>query len=144
MQGRKGPRSEIGVAVLVVLVSSVGQASAQAQDEQARLRERSAQLAANLPPEAQPHEKLVYRTTDQGKPLSIWVYWPGGKRPQQPLPGIVLYHGGGWTTGTPVFYLAVARHFVGLYQGPRNAASFELAMKRADAFLTRLGLIPAQ
>jgi acetyl esterase/lipase len=40
------------------------------------------------------------------------VYWPDGKKPQEPLPTIVLYHGGGWTTGTPVFYLAVARHFV--------------------------------
>ena len=81
-------------------------------DDRAQLRERAAQLAANLPPEAQPNAKPVYRTTDQGKPLSIWVYWPGGKKPDHPLPAIVLYHGGGWTTGTPVFYLAVARHFV--------------------------------
>ncbi len=85
---------------------------AQVQDERARLRERAARLTADLPPEAQPNEKLVYRTTDQGKPLSLWVYWPGGRKPEQPLPAIVLYHGGGWTTGTPVFYLAVARHFV--------------------------------
>lgn len=87
--------------------------AAQEPDERARLRERAAQMAANLPPEAQPNEKIVYRTTEQGKPLSIWIYWPGGKRPESPLPAIVLYHGGGWTTGTPVFYLAVARHFVG-------------------------------
>jgi len=30
------------------------------------------------------------------------------------------------------------------YQGQRNAANFEVAMKRADEFLTRLGLMPAQ
>ena len=100
------------LAAIAALVIGLGPAAAQVQDERARLRERAAQLTANLPPEAQPNEKLVYRTTDQGKALSVWVYWPGGKKPQQPLPAIVLYHGGGWTTGTPVFYLAVARHFV--------------------------------
>jgi acetyl esterase/lipase len=98
------------LAALAIVACSV---AVQAQDERARLRERAAQLAANLPPEAQPNEKRVYRTTDQGKPLSVWVYWPGGKKPESPLPAIVLYHGGGWTTGTPVFYVAVARHFVG-------------------------------
>ena len=100
------------LAAIAALVIGLGPAAAQVQDERARLRERAAQLTANLPPEAQPNEKLVYRTTDQGKALSVWVYWPGGTKPQQPLPAIVLYHGGGWTTGTPVFYLAVARHFV--------------------------------
>ena len=30
------------------------------------------------------------------------------------------------------------------YQGPRNRASFDLAMQRADAFLTELGLMPAK
>ena len=89
------------LAAIAALVISLGPAAAQEQDERARLRERAAQLTANLPPEAQPNEKLVYRTTDQGKPLSVWVYWPGGKKPEQPLPAIVLYHGGGWTTGTP-------------------------------------------
>src|SRR5688572_11758983 len=87
-------------------------ASGQESDARAELRERATRLAANLPPEAQPHSKPVYRATDQGKPLSIWVYWPGGKKPDHPLPAIVLYHGGGWMTGTPVFYLAVAHHFV--------------------------------
>jgi acetyl esterase/lipase len=100
------------LAALAALVVGLCSVAAQGQDERARLRERAAQLVANLPPEAQPNEKLVYRTTDQGKPLSIWVYWPGGKRPANPLPAIVLYHGGGWTTGTPVFYLGAARHFV--------------------------------
>jgi dipeptidyl aminopeptidase/acylaminoacyl peptidase len=28
------------------------------------------------------------------------------------------------------------------YQGQRNAANFEMAMKRADAFLVGLGLMP--
>jgi acetyl esterase/lipase len=100
------------LAAIAALVIGLGPAAAQVQDERTRLRERAAQLTANLPPEAQPHQKLVYRTTDQGKPLSLWVYWPGGSKPERPLPAIVLYHGGGWTTGTPVFYLAVARHFV--------------------------------
>ena len=100
------------LAALAACVLGLFVVAAQTPDDRAQLRERAAQLAANLPPEAQPNEKLVYRTTEQGKPLSIWVYWPAGKKPDTPLPAIVLYHGGGWTTGTPVFYLAVARHFV--------------------------------
>ena len=78
------------LAAIAALVIGLGPTAAQEQDERARLRERAAQLTANLPPEAQPNEKLVYRTTDQGKPLSVWVYWPGGRKPQQPLPAICL------------------------------------------------------
>ncbi|MCP5431979.1 MAG: alpha/beta hydrolase [Alphaproteobacteria bacterium] len=112
---------------------------------------------------APPDEKLVYRTLPSGKELSIWVYRPKDKSAANEaglLPAIVLYHGGGWRTGTPAQFVAIASHFVDagmvallpeyrVYERdqssiPDSTADGRSAMRYIMAHEAELGLDPAR
>jgi acetyl esterase len=52
-------------------------------------------------PTGTPH---VYKKVD-GRELRLYVYQPGGKKPESPLPAVVFFHGGGWVGGGPAQFV---------------------------------------
>ena len=55
----------------------------------------------------------AYRQTPQG-PLKLHVFTPpGGASDREPRPGLVLFHGGGWTGGSPEQFYHLARWLAG-------------------------------
>jgi acetyl esterase/lipase len=57
-----------------------------------------------------PDRSVIYRETG-GQSLSAYVFLPAGHRPGQPADGILLFHGGGWSAGTPEWTFATSRRF---------------------------------
>lgn len=54
-------------------------------------------------------EKHIYKTTDEGD-LALYVYTPEGHTPEDSIPAIVFYHGGGWRQGSPSQFEPHCRH----------------------------------
>lgn len=74
-------------------------------------------LLSGVGPEADAAEvvtkKYLYKTSG-GKPRGIEVFSPEGRDPAvEKTPGIILFHGGNWTDGTPAEFHDVCRHFAG-------------------------------
>lgn len=56
-------------------------------------------------------KKYLYKTSG-GKPRGIEVFSPEGRDPAtEKTPGIILFHGGNWTDGTPAEFHDVCRYF---------------------------------
>src|SRR5262245_51553561 len=65
--------------------------------------------AANDQPVLRPPVEHVY-SEPNGTQLKAYVFAPE-KRGDQRRPGILLFHGGGWTTGEPQWAFSRATHF---------------------------------
>lgn len=61
-----------------------------------------------MPPGGQAYKKVGDRE------LQLWVVKPHGWKATDRRPAIVLFHGGGWMTGTPMQFSAQGRHFASL------------------------------
>lgn len=57
-----------------------------------------------------PDRSFVYREVG-GQTLSVHVFFPPGHHSLEPANGILLFHGGGWSAGTPEWTFATARRF---------------------------------
>jgi acetyl esterase/lipase len=57
-----------------------------------------------------PDRSFVYREVG-GQTLSVHVFFPPGHNSREPANGILLFHGGGWSAGTPEWTFAPARRF---------------------------------
>lgn len=72
--------------------------------------------SASLPPaqSASPSEPLVhtYREVD-GQALRAYVFLPAASRPGERTSAVLLFHGGGWSMGTPEWTFGAARRFAG-------------------------------
>jgi len=55
-------------------------------------------------------EEHVYREVD-GEPLTAYVFHPPGHETGDAGPAILLFHGGGWSVGSPEWTFASARRF---------------------------------
>lgn len=58
------------------------------------------------------HSVEVYKTVN-GFNLEAHIFLPGTGTPEKKVPGIVLFHGGGWADGNPSWLFSRARHFAG-------------------------------
>ena len=66
-------------------------------------------------PEAAQQEPEVYTYRQiHGQTLNAYVFFPPGHRPDARANGVLLFHGGGWDTGTPVWTFKTARRFADL------------------------------
>jgi dienelactone hydrolase len=64
--------------------------------------------AADAPP---PGQRFVYKEVD-GKPLHVEVYLPPNRDPARAkAPGVILFHGGGWTVGSLDQFRDACRYF---------------------------------
>ncbi|HEX6904421.1 MAG TPA: alpha/beta hydrolase [Thermoanaerobaculia bacterium] len=63
---------------------------------------------------ANPEEPIVriYREVN-GQELRAYVFSPAAPRPKESPAAILLFHGGGWDTGSPEWTFAAARRFAG-------------------------------
>ncbi len=58
-----------------------------------------------------PGKTYVY-TTSGGKPRHLEIYFPPGHDPAKTrAPGLILFHGGGWSGGTPAQFRAACAYF---------------------------------
>lgn len=61
--------------------------------------------------DAEPGTKYVYKTSG-GAPRELEVYFPGGKPAAgKKVPGVILFHGGGWTGGDRGQFRNACRYF---------------------------------
>jgi acetyl esterase/lipase len=57
-----------------------------------------------------PDRTFTYREID-GRSLSAHVFFPTGHAAHQPANGILLFHGGGWSAGSPEWTFTTSRRF---------------------------------
>jgi acetyl esterase/lipase len=58
----------------------------------------------------EPADSFVYRSAAE-RPLRLYLFRPSGPAGTQPLPAVLLFHGGGWATGSPDWTYSAARQF---------------------------------
>ena len=86
--------------------------------------------AAEAAAEVAPGKSYVYKHS-AGLPQTLEVYFPDLRRAgAERVPGLLLFHGGGWSRGSLVQFRAACRYF----------ASRGL-VAAADRFLTQLGFL---
>ena len=73
----------------------------------------SAQVQPGTPPASQAPAARIYRTVD-GAGLQAFVFTPAARADGTRLPGILLFHGGGWAAGSPDWVFPAAERFAAL------------------------------
>ncbi|UTT63627.1 alpha/beta hydrolase [Microcella humidisoli] len=100
LAGRAGRRVTAGLAALALIASSV-LASALATTASFAAAQGATVSAFGFASggpslSAAPDASQVYLVDDDGRELRVDVYLPGSAAPREPLPAVVVVHGGGW------------------------------------------------
>lgn len=66
----------------------------------------------SYPPEIDDATVEVYKTVGDVE-LKVWMFTPEKHKPQNPVPAIVFYFGGGWNGGSPKQFEEQAKHLAG-------------------------------
>lgn len=85
-------------------------------------------MAAAVFAQTKPGEVYTYKD-DEGTPRQMEIYFPEGHNPEKAkVPGIIMFHGGGWTSGNRMQFRYLCNYFAsrGLVAA---TASYELAPK---------------
>ncbi len=69
-----------------------------------------AQKLAQSAPEAPAGERRVYKQS-AGKPRVLELYFPPNHNPSKKVPGLILFHGGGWSGGNLKQFRAACAYF---------------------------------
>lgn len=80
-------------------------------DLEAERQARQRLMASRPRPELkrQPDRELVYKKTDEGE-LKIYIYFPKGWKEADRRPGILFFHGGGFSGGSPRQFFAKSEY----------------------------------
>jgi len=90
------------ITFLLILLLTGAEMSEEQKDLEAERQARRRLLASRPRPELkrEPDKELVYKKTAQGE-LKIYIYFPEDWKESDRRPGIVFFHGGGFTGGSP-------------------------------------------
>jgi acetyl esterase/lipase len=88
--------------ILIVLFSLCAALTAGAQDKSSKKQ------AAGYPPVIEGTQSETYRKVDDTE-LKVWIFDPAHKG-TKPLPAIVFFFGGGWSSGSPTQFEPQSRH----------------------------------
>jgi acetyl esterase/lipase len=104
-----------GLSILVIFLLISFSAEAEMTEEQtdfeAERQARRAEMASRPRPELkrEPDRELVYKKTAQGE-LKVYIYFPEGWKETDQRPGILFFHGGGFSGGSPSQFFVKAEY----------------------------------
>lgn len=64
---------------------------------------------SNYPPEIEGATDMVYKTVGDVD-LKLWRFYPDEAKPENPLPAVIFFFGGGWTAGSPKQFVPQSQH----------------------------------
>ncbi len=99
------------ITFLLILLLTGAEMSEEQKNLEAERQARRRLLASRSRPELkrQPDKELVYKKTEQGE-LRIYIYFPEGWKETDRRPGILFFHGGGFTGGSPKQFFAKSEY----------------------------------
>ena len=106
---KKGLR--VFITFLLIFLLTGAEMSEEQKDLEAERQARRRLLASRPRPELkrEPDKELVYKKTEQGE-LRIYIYFPEGWKETDRRPGILFFHGGGFTGGSPKQFFSKAEY----------------------------------
>lgn len=101
-------RSPMMLALLALLVCSfVSPLQAQTSPPQKQKAKGNAKAKQNLVPKG--GERYVYKQVNESE-LPLYVYSPENRKPNEDVPAVVFFFGGGWVKGSPAQFETHCQH----------------------------------